>query len=1112
MMNQSKRERRQNRDQEGRENVIDFGTSNDYWSWRAQESAVHYLNPNQSAPQQPCSTNFRCYGTSNQPQEPRSASYRKKNSTRTGVHIEQRPHSDQNGVHQSPRPTQGEKIPNDPNQRNECRLPHQKTQNNVSVIASQQTSNAHLIVLKSIFDKIIIKQFLSKTSIEVGLRIYNQLRDIIISKKPDAQVALYGSFYFACCSNDSPMIDVDVTVNKLLPYNTITEVFEIIRNSGAYQEMRLNTDYDPLCIDLIVRKTNIRIRVTSDNKRSIFSSEIVRLYTRFDPRVLPLLRLIRFFAKICSLDRPDLGTLHPIVFHLMFIHFLQQIEEPVLPCLHEYAIKFSMNQFIISIQTRMPLQKDQKQKLNGNLFCADPMFIDRNLGYTIKSNSSFRYFRRIFEQTLIYFCQKDSTESAQNNAIMKDVHRSCKSLFATILHKVPRRASCTQDDLRQAYKHTFDNRMEALPEPKLVPNENNLLSIMDETAEDTDDLEETYQDDIDTDCEQPISFELLVEHLNEEQKHIVKLEYQRQVHEFNQKMREIVNGLPPLVDNAANKSQPEQLPKDLLVSTNQQPIQLERIIATNVLSYLEAISFDDHADVFQVFQEKNFGARTGPPKVCIECFQSNHVKSQCPLLCLPGMIDLPEIDKKWANALSLLCQQISEQGKLTRESIKTHENIINYLEIEFRKMYPSCRMQGYGSFYNGFDFHQSDLDVCVLLELNKHETNIQVLKNLAQSVKLNKKMFKNVVPILTARIPIIKAKYSQSGTEIDISLNNILPLENTRLLKTYSNIDPRVRELGVMVKYFAKRLTIAGFFGASGPRVGYDRIVSDFNPTDPKPGIRQNLLVLVGFHKFNIGDASHGTLSSYAYTIMVIHFLQQIQPPVVPVLQQLRDPKSIESPITQTCVGWNVYFYNDLTKLSKLWNNYGLNKLSSGDLWIEFLRYYTERFDYNKNIVTIRQFKPLLRRENGWLRPTIAIEDPFMLTHNLAAKLSVKNWTKILRVFIFARQRFYSQPESIDFNISKPNMKTLQKYLFDQQPLYQNTNIKPKKINPVIDNRKRQGRNKSNRETQKKRNPSLMEVIPTNGDDGNLSTQKQEVNFSGHSMNRTFVNRKTRVA
>ncbi|CAF3671145.1 unnamed protein product [Rotaria socialis] len=1036
MMNQSKRERRQNRDQEGRENFIDFGASNDYWSWRAQESAVHYLNPNQSAPQQPCSTNFRCYGTSNQPQEPRSASYRKKNSTRTGVHIEQRPHSDQNGVHQSPRPTQGEKIPNDPNQRNECRLPQQKTQNNVSVIASQQASNAHLIVLKSIFDKIIIKQFLSKTSIEVGLRIYNQLRDIIISKKPDAQVALYGSFYFACCSNDSPMIDVDVTVNKLLPYNTITEVFEIIRNSGAYQEMRLNTDYDPLCIDLIVRKTNIRIRVTSDNKRSIFSSEIVRLYTRFDPRVLPLLRLIRFFAKICSLDRPDLGTLHPIVFHLMFIHFLQQIEEPVLPCLHEYA---------------------------------NPMFIDRNLGYTIKSNSSFRYFRRIFEQTLIYFCQKDSTESAQNNAIMKDVHRSCKSLFATILHKVPRRASCTQDDLRQAYKHTFDNRMEALPEPKLVPNENNLLSIMDETAEDTDDLEETYQDDIDTDCEQPISFELLVEHLNEEQKHIVKLEYQRQVHEFNQKMREIVNGLPPLVDNAANKSQPEQLPKDLLVSTNQQPIQLERIIATNVLSYLEAISFDDHADVFQVFQEKNFGARTGPPKVCIECFQSNHVKSQCPLLCLPGMIDLPEIDKKWANALSLLCQQISEQGKLTRESIKTHENIINYLEIEFRKMYPSCRMQGYGSFYNGFDFHQSDLDVCVLLELNKHETNIQVLKNLAQSVKLNKKMFKNVVPILTARIPIIKAKYSQSGTEIDISLNNILPLENTRLLKTYSNIDPRVRELGVMVKYFAK--------------------------------------------KFNIGDASHGTLSSYAYTIMVIHFLQQIQPPVVPVLQQvLRDPKSIESPITQTCVGWNVYFYNDLTKLSKLWNNYGLNKLSSGDLWIEFLRYYTERFDYNKNIVTIRQFKPLLRRENGWLRPTIAIEDPFMLTHNLAAKLSVKNWTKILRVFIFARQRFYSQPESIDFNISKPNMKTLQKYLFDQQPLYQNTNIKPKKINPVIDNRKRQGRNKSNRETQKKRNPSLMEVIPTNGDDGNLSTQKQEVNFSGHSMNRTFVNRKTRVA
>jgi hypothetical protein len=45
---------------------------------------------------------------------------------------------------------------------------------------------------------------------------------------------------------------------------------------------------------------------------------------------------------------------------------------------------------------------------------------------------------------------------------------------------------------------------------------------------------------------------------------------------------------------------------------------------------------------------------------------------------------------------------------------------------------------------------------------------------------------------------------------------------------------------------------------------------------------------------------------------MVIHFLQQIQPPVLPVLQEISD-NSIN--MYKKCSKWNVYFYEDLTKL-----------------------------------------------------------------------------------------------------------------------------------------------------------------------------------------------------
>lgn len=76
-----------------------------------------------------------------------------------------------------------------------------------------------------------------------------------------------------------------------------------------------------------------------------------------------------------------------------------------------------------------------------------------------------------------------------------------------------------------------------------------------------------------------------------------------------------------------------------------------------------------------------------------------------------------------------------------------------------------------------------------------------------------------------------------------MSLYNVLALENTHLLRTYSKLDRRIHQLGIMTKIWAKNC--------------------------------------------EIGNASKGSLSSYSYIIMLIHYLQRTNPPVAPFLQEV---------------------------------------------------------------------------------------------------------------------------------------------------------------------------------------------------------------------------------
>lgn len=69
---------------------------------------------------------------------------------------------------------------------------------------------------------------------------------------------------------------------------------------------------------------------------------------------------------------------------------------------------------------------------------------------------------------------------------------------------------------------------------------------------------------------------------------------------------------------------------------------------------------------------------------------------------------------------------------------------------------------------------------------------VAIVKKLAKLLRQNR-YFSNIVPIASAKVPIVKLKHRKTGLESDISLYNTLGRRNSQLLATYSAIDPRVR-------------------------------------------------------------------------------------------------------------------------------------------------------------------------------------------------------------------------------------------------------------------------------------------------------------------------------
>ncbi len=107
------------------------------------------------------------------------------------------------------------------------------------------------------------------------------------------------------------------------------------------------------------------------------------------------------------------------------------------------------------------------------------------------------------------------------------------------------------------------------------------------------------------------------------------------------------------------------------------------------------------------------------------------------------------------------------------------------------------------------------VDICITTDCKEMEGVCIIADLLARSELIDPNFRTPLIPapdgmervicVSTAKVPIVKIWDPQLGLACDMNVNNTLALENTRMIKTYVQIDPRVRPLAMIIKHWTKK-------------------------------------------------------------------------------------------------------------------------------------------------------------------------------------------------------------------------------------------------------------------------------------------------------------------
>ncbi|XP_070688136.1 terminal uridylyltransferase 4 [Pempheris klunzingeri] len=834
----------------------------------------------------------------------------------------------------------------------------------------------------------------SEEDFEVRKAVVTRMEGIIKRHLSACSLCLYGSCLtrFAFKTSD---INIDVThPSSMTQPEVLIQVLEILKNSPEFSEVESDFHAKVPAVFCRDATSGLMCKVSAGNDVACLTTNHLAALAKLEPRLVPLVLAFRYWARLCHIDCQAEGGIPSYSLALMVIFFLQQRKEPILPVylgrwiegfdvkrvdeyhltgisldmfvrwehrppssdsrgenrtegrskpeqkkpddahysegltrltleqsksvslgqlwlelLRFYTLEFALEEYIISIRLKELLSREVKNWPRRRLAIEDPFALKRNVARSLNSQMVFEYIQERFRTAYKYFACPQRRGTGGRHSSKKAGKQGAKvagveTTDGVLVNK--------EEDERKGEKSLSAQRG-----PRSSRG-----------GEEPDSDDEEGSDPSRKRHEKTLDASLVDMVLSEDGKPSFS-----------------PNGLldSDKEGEEEDEEEEEEDEEESSVSEKDGPVAPE--------------------DLHYVFDRMIFTGGKPPTVVCSICKRDGHLKDECPEdFKKIELKPLPPMNDRFRDILDGLCRLCYYELSPTHAEQQKREQILGSLERFIRKEYnDKAQLCLFGSSKNGFGFRDSDLDICMTLEGHETAEKLnckEIIEGLAKVLKKHTGL-RNILPITTAKVPIVKFEHRQSGLEGDISLYNTLAQHNTRMLATYAALDPRVQFLGYTMKVFAKRC--------------------------------------------DIGDASRGSLSSYAYILMVLYFLQQRQPPVIPVLQEIFDGKIVPQRMVD---GWNAFFFDDLEDLRRLLSELQPNTESVGELWLGLLRFYTEEFDFKEHVISIRQRKRLTTFEKQWTSKCIAIEDPFDLNHNLGAGVSRKMTNFIMKAFINGRKLF----------------------------------------------------------------------------------------------------------